>query len=175
MTREEFIIYFNFKGVGVEIGVWDGYFSNFILKNSNLKKLYSIDAWDSFYTKKELTQIDSYKAYNKTINCLSEFKNRSVIIKQTSKRASIEFPDYFFDFIYIDASHDYKSVKEDLESWWNKLKINGIFAGHDYDNKKGYGVIEAVDEFASKKKFKINLTSELRYKTWWFRKEIKLL
>ena len=32
------------------------------------------------------------------------------------------FPDGYFDFIYVDASHDYKSVSEDLRLWWPKLK-----------------------------------------------------
>ena len=34
--------------------------------------------------------------------------------------------------MYIDARHDYESVKEDLEHWLPKVKLGGIVAGHDY-------------------------------------------
>ena len=40
--------------------------------------------------------------------------------------------DESFDFIYVDARYDYPGVKEDLETWWPKLKQGGIMAGDDY-------------------------------------------
>eukprot|EP00392_Amoebophrya_sp_AT5.2_P007383 g7397.t1 len=44
------------------------------------------------------------------------------------------FPDGYFDFIYVDARHDYKGVFEDLELWWPKLKVKrpSVIAGHDF-------------------------------------------
>jgi len=38
----------------------------------------------------------------------------------------------YFDFIYVDARHDFKGVTLDLELYWPKLKVGGIIAGHDY-------------------------------------------
>jgi|WetSurSiteA1Bulk_404760.scaffolds.fasta_scaffold00897_14 predicted O-methyltransferase YrrM len=40
-----------------------------------------------------------------------------------------------FDFIFIDASHAYKKVKEDIDLWWNLLKPSGIISGHDCEFK----------------------------------------
>merc|ERR1712086_974128 len=40
--------------------------------------------------------------------------------------------DDYFDFIYVDARHDFKGVFDDLVDWWPKLKVGGIIAGHDY-------------------------------------------
>lgn len=37
-----------------------------------------------------------------------------------------------FDFIYLDARHDYCAVKEDIEHYWPKLRPGGILGGHDY-------------------------------------------
>lgn len=37
------------------------------------------------------------------------------------------------DFVFIDAAHDYESVKKDINAWLPKVKENGIIAGHDYE------------------------------------------
>lgn len=47
------------------------------------------------------------------------------------------------DAIYIDASHDYKSVCADIEGWMPHLRIGGLMGGHDYNFK---GVYDAVNE-----------------------------
>ena len=44
------------KGNGVEIGVWEGHFSECIIVNSHLAKLFSIDPWKKF-DKKEYDDI----------------------------------------------------------------------------------------------------------------------
>lgn len=51
------------------------------------------------------------------------------------------------DFIYIDAAHDYESVKHDIELWWPMVSDHGILAGHDFDDYHS-GVVRAVTEFA---------------------------
>jgi hypothetical protein len=67
-----------------------------------------------------------------------------------STRAAQSFPDNFFDFIFLDAAHDHASVQEDLRAWWPKLKVGGLFAGHDY-SPVWPGVWRAVSElFAAK-------------------------
>ena len=79
--------------------------------------------------------------------------DESVVI--TRGRSNIEYSKFengFFDFIYIDALHTYKSTKEDITNWYPKLKKGGIIAGHDYCLKDigkptEYGVIKAVTEF----------------------------
>ena len=48
------------------------------------------------------------------------------------------------DFLYIDASHDYEGVKQDIENWSPHVRPGGIIAGHDYDFFPG--VTQAVIE-----------------------------
>jgi hypothetical protein len=49
------------------------------------------------------------------------------------------------ELIYVDASHDYIDVKQDLETSWECVAENGIIFGDDY--QVWAGVTKAVDEF----------------------------
>jgi hypothetical protein len=46
-------------------------------------------------------------------------------------------------FCFIDAAHDYESVKRDLLAWQPKVKPGGVFAGHDAQHEP---VLRAVKE-----------------------------
>jgi FkbM family methyltransferase len=60
-------------------------------------------------------------------------------------------PHHSLDFVYLDARHDYASVLEDLEAWFDKVRPGGVLSGHDYidgDFAAGvFGVKSAVNEF----------------------------
>ena len=64
-------------------------------------------------------------------------------IKKSSIEAAADINE-FFDFIYIDADHEYESVKKDIEAWIPRLRSGGIIAGHDYIGYRG--VHDAVNE-----------------------------
>jgi hypothetical protein len=42
------------------------------------------------------------------------------------------YADNSLDFVYIDASHEYEDIKNDILNWLPKVKNNGILAGHDF-------------------------------------------
>jgi hypothetical protein len=64
------------------------------------------------------------------------------------------------DLIYVDASHEYEAVKEDLAGWGAILKQNGVLMGDDYT--EGWpGVVKAVNELG---------TPELHGVVWSFTK-----
>lgn len=60
----------------------------------------------------------------------------------TSPGVARNFKDGAFDIVYIDAEHDYESVKADIAAWTPKAKH--WIAGHDYAAFPG--VKQAVDE-----------------------------
>ena len=55
------------------------------------------------------------------------------------------FPNKKFDFIYIDASHEYDDVINDIE--FALPKTDFLIGGHDYNPGVWDGVVKAVDKF----------------------------
>lgn len=90
-------------------------------------------------------------------------RNYSVNVAQQLLELSNNQP--IFDFIYLDARHDYDGIKEDLEAWWPLLKVGGLYSGHDFVedgmNKNGlFGVQKAVMEFVEKNNKEVMSISE---------------
>ena len=91
--------------------------------------------------------------------------------------ASAYIKDEEMDIVFIDASHDYNSIREDIRAWFPKVRRGGIICGHDcegrdWDEKyinvdvhdhKHHGVIKAVTE-AFGDKFNIE------ERIWWIQK-----
>lgn len=153
MSRKEFIkiIEDNQCKRIAEVGVGHGHFSEFLLeKISSIEKLYAIDPWSDKYL--EFRE----GSYMSTINALEKFKDRAMILRETSKDASKMFENESLDFVYIDAEHSYGAVINDLEAWYPKIKLGKILAGHDYD-KSQPDVVKAVDEFIKKYNLKLNI------------------
>ena len=67
-----------------------------------------------------------------------------VIVGDSAESAS-QFEDESIVGCYIDAAHDYESVKKDLAAWYPKLIPGAAWCGHDYH---WHEVKRAVDEHA---------------------------
>lgn len=141
--------------------------------NKNIK-IYSVDYWDYRGVPELLTPgldpsgMDYHKdgpdcLYNTYLNNLKECGVDDIItsLRVSSEDASKQFEDESIDFIFIDASHKYEDIINDLNCWYNKIKPGKIIAGHDYDWD---GVRKAVDEFFGKDNIIINNTSWLYQK-----------
>lgn len=149
----------------IEIGSWLGestscWASSLINKEGS--ELISVD-WFNGNLNTELegisNSIDIYSLFRSNMKELGYSK----IIKNfimSSSDATKFIPDGYADIVYIDASHDYKSVKEDIDQWLPKVRNGGIISGHDYESNeyddqcidldvfdhKHHGVIKAVNE-----------------------------
>jgi predicted O-methyltransferase YrrM len=51
-----------------------------------------------------------------------------------------------FDFIYLDTSHDYETVKISIDLSRNCLNENGVIGGDDFSDSGTWGVASAVKE-----------------------------
>lgn len=53
-------------------------------------------------------------------------------VRYKSPDASNLFRKHEFDAIYLDAGHDFDSVRRDIAAWVSRVRKGGILCGHDY-------------------------------------------
>jgi hypothetical protein len=149
--------------VCAEIGVWKGRFSAKILRTVRPASFHLIDPWEfvrdagferAIYggsVAKSQQDMDAiFDAVRQRFQ--DEIADGVVHLhRETSARASAQFPENYFDWVYIDANHSYDFVKQDLLTYHAKVKPGGYIAGDDYGTKGwwDYGVTRAVDEFVA--------------------------
>jgi len=135
--------------IAAEIGVYEGVNSKFMLLACDRMKLYLVDAWDNLvvYTGGPIQG----KAFSDMIKGvaqlnLSGFENNAVFTNKNSLDAVKDYPDEYFDYVYIDGDHEHDPVLADLRAWWPKVKTGGILGGHDVAMEE---VRQALDEFVA--------------------------
>lgn len=150
LNRSDLLTCLPKNSICAEIGVDKGEFSEIILNQTKPKKLHLIDAWgDPKRYHDGLKELVRNK-FNRQIN-----QNLVELNIGYSTSVLKEFPNYYFDWVYLDTDHTYKVTANELAILKDKVKPNGIIAGHDYiiGNWAGdcrYGVIEAVHELCVK-------------------------
>lgn len=161
-----------------EIGSWLGESTSHwarAIKDRPKAKVYAVD-WFCGNTGTDLEPIAKQEdIYNMFLNNmrelgLSQYVN---VFYMKSKDAADFVTDGSADIVYIDASHDYHSVCDDIKNWTPKVRKGGIICGHDceehtwddhyinvdvYDHKH-HGVIRAVHEAFPD----VNITERI----WW--------
>jgi predicted O-methyltransferase YrrM len=146
---------------GVEIGVERGWFSSWLLDNSSLKELWSVDCYLS-RGKKDKVSADLR---------LPTFGMRSRQCHMYSREGAelADKVDQTFGFIYIDAGHRASDVLEDIQSWMPLLERPGIIAGHDYIERgtKNVQVIPVVNKLQKQLKEPLYITAE-DLASWFF-------
>lgn len=113
-----------------EVGSWAGR-SAIIMARAGAKEVICVDTWEG-------SQNDpGCKAYDGSRGSALQVFLRNIqglpirAHCSRSPAAADTFADGEFDIVYIDAEHDYESVKADIEAWRPKAKH--ILAGHDYN------------------------------------------
>ena len=139
------------NGIGVEIGVLGGDWSKNLLNVTTPKELVLIDTYYSndYPTENRFTNI-THEQYVRSK--FESYGNQVRVLKGLSWDCMNIFKDNYFDWIYIDAAHDYISVKKDLDQAERTIKENGLIIMNDYimyDHiaKEDYGVVQATNEF----------------------------
>ena len=137
-------------GAWAEVGVAEGEFSNVILNIVKPASIDLIDTYDGFIAYMPF----DYTAENHQQFIDDRFKEQPVTtMKGLSWNVLKSLPDKSYDCIYIDAAHDYDSVKKDIQAAKGKIKDGGLLIFNDYkmcDHLSKlfhhYGVCAAVNE-----------------------------
>ena len=177
-TRRELPHVLNARGLvgcGVEVGVQEGDYSELLLDLWRGRHLISVDPWlaapeDEYRSTDNVEQPVHEQRYAATLARLERFGERSSVWRQTSAEAAERIPRATLDFVYIDARHDYGSVREDLALWYPRLRPGGLLAGHDYVEgtfaEGTFGVKRAVDEFAREQGRRVDRTRREQWPSW---------
>lgn len=161
-NRKEVCKYIPQNCIAAEIGVAFGEFSKIILDLIQPRKFYAVDMFsektkgfwgnDIFYT----NGITHYEWYEKQF---SDYIDKGIMeMKKGISWDCMEmFPDDYFDYVYLDAAHDFDSVSKDIAVLKRKIRKGGIIQFNDYSQREWYGVIPAVNMLVN------NTDSEVLY------------
>lgn len=96
-------------------------------------RLYCIDPWIDYneYPEYKNEQDVIFKTFLRNVEN-SGHKDKIGIHRGFSHQMVPQFPDNFFDIIYIDGNHEPEFVLEDAVLSFRKLKTNGILIFDDY-------------------------------------------
>lgn len=151
--------------VGVEIGVDQGWTSEYLLDKLPNCKLYGVDPYMNYYDWSNVEVKGQDEVMPKMLKRMERFGNQFILIREKSDDAVDKFEDESQDFIFIDGIHTYEQVLKDCRNYWPKLKKGGLFCGHDYTNVPQVG--DAVRVFA--KEINMNI-GRARQDIWfWFK------
>ena len=160
------------NGVGAELGVFRGEFSPYLFKYTKAIKLHLIDPW-YFLTAKWTWAVgnkSTVKALRKILKkWRKEIEEQKIFIHIGDDREVLQtFPDCYFDWVYLDSSHQYKHTVEELRILKDKVKAKGVIAGDDWRPDplhRHHGVYKAVTEFINQYGYSI-LYSDERNRQW---------
>ena len=170
-TRLELIQSMPANGIGCEVGVYQGGFSDEIL-HTHVGVLYLVDCWKHQATGYEIDSCNQPDSAQKHIfnGVLDRFQReiktgRVVIWRGLSVEVAERFPTVL-DWVYIDGNHSYDAVLADLRAWERVVTPGGAIMGHDFTHNQmakdlNFGVIEAVTDFCKESDWKLSaLTDE---------------
>lgn len=146
----------------VEVGCKNGRTTGHILKTVPDSRVIAIDPWITQEANGDPTR-ETYKDWNfsqierEFWENVGEHKDRCTMVRETSEAAAGRLTGEMaklratlatdvrasIDLVFIDALHDYESVKQDIGLWWPHVRVGGMLAGHDF-NHKWPGVERAV-------------------------------
>ena len=164
----------------VEVGVCDGRYSEILMETIPDLELLGIDPYvpyERYSDFRKSTTLDEKLVQAR--QRLTRFKNYTLAIGW-SVEVSKWIEDKSLDFVFIDANHKYEFVKEDIETWYPKVRKGGIISLHDYysfPSGRG-GIIPAVDEWIAKSGEELQTTEwdydafqdDQQPDAWWVKK-----
>lgn len=140
----------------VEVGAWYGKSTAFmaveIINSKKEIQFHVVDHWRGSLEHQEgefaedAGITEQGDIFPKFCEYLAPVLSRINPIQRPSVEASALFEDQSLDLVFLDAGHEYASIRADIEAWYPKVRSRGIIAGHDF-TPSWPGVIRAVTTF----------------------------
>ena len=99
---------------GVEVGVDFAYHARVLLDYIPNLSLLCVDKWNG-----------NPRAYELAKEVLGRYQGAQMV-RGESIDVSQTIPNESKDFVFIDADHNYESVKGDLNAWYPKVRVGGV-------------------------------------------------
>jgi hypothetical protein len=142
------------NGVGVELGVYKGTLSKFILAANQPARLHLVDPWwkyeaDWHWAVGDTSSVRSLGAL--LIALQKEIASGRVQLHIGDSVSALQaLEDHCLDWAYVDSTHAYQQTKGEMAVLKKKIKPGGIIAGDDWredPTHRHHGVYRAVREF----------------------------
>ena len=175
---KELIVKNNYK-YGIELGVRQGITCFDLCHDLKDLNMVEIDLWP---TNENIYGIISLEGetfelnennYNVAKERFSKFGDRIKIIRKYTLDAANDLADSSYDFIFIDSTHTYDSLRKDILAYLPKIKESGMVCGHDYVSAFN-GIIKCVEELSDIKNDINNGIFVDQYTLWYiYKKNVK--
>lgn len=138
--------------IAAEVGVWLGrslcYLAMRLKEKGKKVKLIAVDGFSG--EAGQLAHREVVQAHRGNFRAAFEanlercgVRDMVTIIEGDSAGSAAQVADGSLAFCYIDAAHDYASVKRDVAAWAPKVRVGGVLGGHDAQHEE---VTRAVKE-----------------------------
>lgn len=157
--------------VAAEVGALRGHFSQEIMSVTRPRELHLIDVWWELFgevypdwgPETEHGKLLTRAAHEEVVQLARTYERDSGArceVHVGDDRAVLQtFDDDYFDWVYIDSSHEYQHTVEELEVARTKVKDDGVIAGHDWLDDPDHiheGVRRAIVEFCDKHHWEVH-------------------
>ncbi|MEJ7591897.1 MAG: class I SAM-dependent methyltransferase [Planctomycetaceae bacterium] len=149
-------------GIGAELGVHKGYFTQLLLDVTRPQRLHLVDPWyllssEWVWAGGNQSTTDAVRGI---IKCYAKQLVDGICVLNISD--DLEFltglPDRYFDWVYVDTSHEYEHTQKELQILQHKVKFDGVISGDDWQTDPSHhhhGVCKAICEFLDASPFEL--------------------
>lgn len=140
--------------VGLELGLYRcESFCMLLQVCQNIKTLYGIDSWapyEDHINPNAAPKIMDHKSIDLARETALHFvhfsgeSDRAVILEEDTLEAAPKFEDESLDFVFCDAHLNGEQLLAEMEAYYPKTKVGGLFMGHDWGTRP---TRDAVREF----------------------------
>jgi nucleoside-diphosphate-sugar epimerase len=159
-AREEFLRLLGQGGVGAELGVFRGELSRHILNIARPRELHLVDCWwlrygDVYPNWGSYTtygRLETRRAHADVLDVVDSHSGMARVFVHVGDAAEYlqGMPAAYFDWIYLDTSHEYEQSVAELAAMAASVKPEGLITGHDWQehpSHRHHGLCRAVREF----------------------------